>query len=474
MFGHHGRPDGAIIPNLNFIPRYELSVSTFIPVIYFLCLTPILLLVLSEISAWRAEKRKPKHCRQFGLESHSNLYDQYRDYYSEGMKPGRFKDMVPKWRVKALVIHPIKSCKEIELHKGSVFGYGMQYDRQFCFAYLKPPSSSPDGAQEEQWTFLTRREHAKLAQVKVDLWIPENRKWPEDKAIPKEVKSGGVLVVTFPNPSFTKAGFLSRMIKTIKDEGAETTFHVPFNPSPDEKYPLEAMKIWKDCPTAVNMGKHVPASFKEFLGIEQKVALFRVDPEHYRQVYRCAPRKDELGYQSHTGFADAYPLHLMNLASVRDLGKRVKDDLPRLDAKRFRSNIIITGPEAYEEDQWKKIRIGKFEYYCVCRTARCKLPNVDPDTGKKHAKEPDKTMRSFRQIDEGAPMLACLGMQMVPAKEGKLMVLPSSWEKSGADGYFIQKARSPLGMKSRSWRRASTFISSSEGLMRTTWATRLS
>ena len=75
----------------------------------------------------------------------------------------------------------------------------------------------------------------------------------------------------------------------------------------------------------------------------------------------------------------------------------------------------VTGPPAYAEDHWKKIRIGSSEYFVTCRTARCRLPNVDPETGEKHAAEPDRTLKSFRLIDEGAGKDACLGMQMVPA-----------------------------------------------------------
>ena len=44
----------------------------------------------------------------------------------------------------------------------------------------------------------------------------------------------------------------------------------------------------------------------------------------------------------------------------------------------------------------------------------CKLPNVNPLTGERHAAEPDKTLRSQRSVDEGAPKLGCLGMQLTP------------------------------------------------------------
>jgi uncharacterized protein YcbX len=96
----------------------------------------------------------------------------------------------------------------------------------------------------------------------------------------------------------------------------------------------------------------------------------------------------------------------------------------RLSAARFRANLIITGPEAYHEDTWRRIKIGFYEYDVSCRTARCKMPNVDQVTGERHPSEPDKTLRAFRAVDEGAGQnIGCLGMQMVPiSKESVLRV----------------------------------------------------
>lgn len=52
------------------------------------------------------------------------------------------------------------------------------------------------------------------------------------------------------------------------------------------------------------------------------------------------------------------------------------------------------------------------------------MPNVNQETGVRHPSEPDKTLRTFRAIDEGAGKnLGCLGMQLVPTtKDGALRV----------------------------------------------------
>jgi uncharacterized protein YcbX len=77
----------------------------------------------------------------------------------------------------------------------------------------------------------------------------------------------------------------------------------------------------------------------------------------------------------------------------------------------------VTGPPAYAEDHWKKVRMGLSMYHVINRCVRCRLPNIDPDTAIKHDSEPDKTLRSFRCIDPGAPKSACLGMDMVAVEQ---------------------------------------------------------
>lgn len=44
---------------------------------------------------------------------------------------------------------------------------------------------------------------------------------------------------------------------------------------------------------------------EKFLGAKRELALFRVCDSKPREVYRNAPKKEQLGYQSVVGFADA-------------------------------------------------------------------------------------------------------------------------------------------------------------------------
>jgi uncharacterized protein YcbX len=83
---------------------------------------------------------------------------------------------------------------------------------------------------------------------------------------------------------------------------------------------------------------------------------------------------------------------------------------------RFLPNITsVTGIPPFAEDDWKVIRSGNLDYHVSCRTTRCDLPNVDPQTGIKDRVEPYKSLKQSRGfVDKGAGAHPVLGMQMVP------------------------------------------------------------
>ena len=363
---------------------------------------------------------QPKGCKRIGVHAASNISDEYDDHkYAEGVQAGTEASGELRWKVKALFIYPIKSCAPIELMDSEVEGSGLVWDRKFAWAELLKPQTRLNASEEEKkpvWTFRTQRApgYEKLALVKPEVWISELDAKRDNS--PGEGK-GAALVIKYPH---VPSGFLAPLDRLAISWGllsSEKSFQVPFNPLPDYKYPSEDVVIWKNRPRWLNYGVHVPDDFRDYLGVKNPLTLFRVDPASYREVYRNAPRKENLGYQPSVGFADAYPVHLLNLASVRDVAAKVKEEIPNFSARRFRSNILLTGPSAYDEDDWKRIRIGNEEFHCACHTVRCKLPNVDPDSSERHPLEPDRTLKSFRCIDDGDPNNACLGLMLVPVKE---------------------------------------------------------
>ncbi|TKA81828.1 hypothetical protein B0A49_00592 [Cryomyces minteri] len=355
-------------------------------------LLPIVVLIVLEYVHRREEQVAPAGCRPFGLMADSRLKDQYDKKYEKEGTCGTTPDGSPRAEVKGLFVYPVKSCAPVELQHGEVVSTGLRFDRQFSFAQLvssKPPV-------QHRWICVTEREFPRLALVKTQLWVPDPKS-PTYSAEGEWVKSGGCIVISFPfSPDWSggvkaiASSFGAKLRQTSIRAEPQITFRIPFDPPRDrikEKgYSTERMKIFADEPEALNMSAEIPANIlaklKYTLGVSNTFTLFRVDNEKRRDLFRCAPRKDEIGYQP------VYPLHLLNLASVRDVASKLGPTGPRnLDALRFRSNIYITGPAAFAEDSWKRIRIGSGTYHVACRTARCGLPNVDPATGLEPATE---------------------------------------------------------------------------------------
>jgi uncharacterized protein YcbX len=82
---------------------------------------------------------------------------------------------------------------------------------------------------------------------------------------------------------------------------------------------------------------------------------------------------------------------------------------------------LITGPPPFQEDDWTEARFGSIMCHISCHTTRCKLPNVDPETGIADRNQPGTTMLKYRVIDKGSKA-ACLGMQVTPLEDGEITV----------------------------------------------------
>ncbi|CAD6587684.1 MAG: hypothetical protein ASARMPRED_003218 [Alectoria sarmentosa] len=411
------------------VPRFEPPLTTYIA-LSIACILPALLWGLTNVLALHSRQDKPEGCRKLGLNGKSHLVDEHDDRYKgavEGQQNG-----AATWRVKSLWIYPIKSCRGVELERGTVIGTGMEYDRQFSFAQLsgKFPVSASTPLEEKAkhtWKFTTQRSLPPMATIKTEVWVPDPSS-PTYSGWHPNVQSGGVLVIKFPRIQ-SDEGFIGKVkdILALVFGQPEREIHIPFNPTPEQiaqnGYAVDDMEIWKDRPRSLIVASTEKddlwiQELRSYLGITNHFALFRVSKDDQpREVYRCAPRKEELGYQPTIGFQDAYPLHILNLASVRDVESKLQEGAPPLSARNFRPNIVITGGGAYDEDSWKRIKIGGYHYYVSCRTVRCLLPNVNPITGHRHRSEPNRTLKDFRCIDAGDAKNACLGMQMVPALE---------------------------------------------------------
>ncbi|KAL6173316.1 hypothetical protein ACJQWK_00874 [Exserohilum turcicum] len=277
--------------------------------------SPFIVLLALALSQTPRALPPPAGCRKLGIKGRSNFEDQYSKRYAKGGDPTPEKP----WTVKALFIYPLKSGAPIELEKSDVVRTGLKYDRQFTLAQQVTSLPTLEGKVTSEWQFMTQRKFPRLAKVETEVWVPD----PSAKGYNEDgewVKSDGCLVIRFPfspDTDFTKEGLISYgKILAAKLSGRPEPmleFRVPFNP-PQERikskdYKNETLRIWSDSPVALNMTSEVDretfAKLRYTLGAANPIALFRIDTNAHREVFKCAPRKADVGFQPIIGMQDS-------------------------------------------------------------------------------------------------------------------------------------------------------------------------
>ncbi len=117
------------------------------------------------------------------------------------------------------------------------------------------------------------------------------------------------------------------------------------------------------------------------------------------------------------GFADQCPLLLTSEASLKDLNSKMDKNLLM---NRFRPNIVVKGNQAFEEENWSKIKIGDCEFHVNQPCIRCVFTTIDPITKLKDKdQEPLRTLATYRTDARGRVKF---GMHMIPLKTGSIKV----------------------------------------------------
>ena len=84
--------------------------------------------------------------------------------------------------------------------------------------------------------------------------------------------------------------------------------------------------------------------------------------------------------------------------------------------RRFRPNVVIEGGDPFDEDRWRRLRIGAVEFRSPKGSDRCVMTTTDPDTAAR-GKEPIATLARHRRWD-GATWF---GMNLVPDTPGAVI-----------------------------------------------------
>ena len=164
--------------------------------------------------------------------------------------------------------------------------------------------------------------------------------------------------------------------------------------------------VWSDHFTAWHGDTAADAWFSAYLG--QPCQLLWLGEQSSRQQHD--------GHEGTLSFADGYPYLLINRASLNDLNSQLAQPV---STRHFRPNLVVDADFPWEEDEWKRVRIGEVEFELTKPCSRCQFTTVDPDSGVTNPTgEPMLTLMRTRQLDEGV----CFGINLVALNSGTVQV----------------------------------------------------
>lgn len=236
--------------------------------------------------------------------------------------------------VVSLSFYPIKSCGPTNVQEARFSPFGIEHDREWM---LVGSNGQP----------ITQRTNPTLALVRPRL-------------------QNGSLTIAAP-------GMGELPISLERDPDAEV---VP-------------VTLWKKAGSGTNEGPDAGKFFNTYLG-KTGVRLLRI---HQPRAIKLESRVD--GAADHIAFADGYQLLLASADSMAELNRHLEDPAT---IDRFRANIVVEGAPAYDEDYWRKVRIGNLGALVARACSRCPMPNIDQQVGELFKQRPvTDALRATRQ-----------------------------------------------------------------------------
>ncbi|XP_077979100.1 mitochondrial amidoxime-reducing component 1-like [Glandiceps talaboti] len=250
--------------------------------------------------------------------------------------------------LKSIYIHPVKSCRAIELEQGDCGKRGLMY------GVLK----------DRHWMILNEDNRFRTISHEPSMVL----------IAPSLSENGDFLLLDAPNMS---------------------TLQIPIDISqiPENEQEIIHTRLWRQDVAGKYCGKDAEVWLTKYFGKPMKL-IYGDDDIVPREVDKAGrPRKlgkkdDYMIYQEDAGYM------LLSDSSLQDLSGRM--DSP-ITAKHFRPNFVVAGSIPYDEDNWKFIKIGNVVLRHVKYDERCKVTTVDPETGLvSDHNEPIKTLKTYR------------------------------------------------------------------------------
>eukprot|EP00934_Nitzschia_sp_Nitz4_P008297 Nitzschia sp. Nitz4//scaffold183_size43938//32938//34038//NITZ4_007274-RA/size43938-processed-gene-0.56-mRNA-1//1//CDS//3329539626//8287//frame0 len=277
-----------------------------------------------------------------------------------------------KRSVSGLYYHPVKSLRAVSTDSIVIDEKGFVGDRRIMVVYPLPLPAWKDafGPEESTHRFLTQRQCPSLARIVATI---------ENDQLSLQYSSGSV--GTKVTVSLTPQDPISRKVG-----------------------------IWGDQVLVHDLGDEVATFFQSIVDKDEETSAVGDMYKGVRLVihsgsdrrtdarFTPAVASSWLGRTPPVSLTDGFPILIACQASLDELNRRLQErgETP-VEMSRFRPNLVIQGTEAFEEDNWKYIAIGKQIFSVVKACPRCKQSCTDQETGTVHS-EPVATMKTFRAL----------------------------------------------------------------------------
>ncbi|MCH7904631.1 MAG: MOSC N-terminal beta barrel domain-containing protein [Armatimonadetes bacterium] len=223
-------------------------------------------------------------------------------------------------RIESLHVYPVKSCQGISLQEATVGPRGFLFDRHWVVV---------DGDGKK----LTQRDITSMATVGTSL-------------------SSAALTLSAPHHSDISVPLANELCVRMN------------------------VDVWGNECTGLDEGDESAAWFSSVL--DSSCRLLRFDETSFREL-----DPEWIGDTKATAaFSDVLPFLIVNTASLDALNEmRAARDMPPCPIDRFRANIVLSGLEAWAEDDVPALQIGEVKIDLTRPCSRCRVPSIDQQTG---------------------------------------------------------------------------------------------
>lgn len=252
--------------------------------------------------------------------------------------------------------YPIKGCAGTTLRAAELTESGLRHDRSFMVV-------------TEEGVFRSQRRDPRLALVSPSI---------EDQGAWMDLRAPDVEDLRMP-------------VRVDGERRPVTLFREPF--------------------TGIDQGDAVAAWLTEVLGARSR--LVRVPPDHRRVTDGRTPGT--------SGYADSCALLVVSRASLVQLERvAALRGVAAPPMNRFRPNIVVGGwGSPHTEDRIGRMSVGEAVLGFAKLATRCVVVNVDQHRGVRSAREPLRTLATYRRAAEGGVVF---GSKFAVVRSGWLAV----------------------------------------------------